>query len=176
MNREPPVFDEMGVWYGSARAMAILEPFSCAKRAADPTNEFAACRRHCGNTDTCLLHRATDRLRAVPLSEQIAGLPVVERIKGEWADGWNECRAAVLRILAESEQDVDRARPAIAASGLPPERSDQMNHPQATEGEDREPVAWRRREQIRGAGLEWVYYEQRPQYLEVEPLYTRSKS
>lgn len=28
--------------------------FSCAKRAADPTNESATCKQWCGNSETCL--------------------------------------------------------------------------------------------------------------------------
>lgn len=31
-----------------------LGAFACVKRAAEPDNEFAACRSHCGNDDTCL--------------------------------------------------------------------------------------------------------------------------
>lgn len=31
-----------------------MSSYSCAKRAADPTNEFAACRQHCGNDAECL--------------------------------------------------------------------------------------------------------------------------
>ena len=31
-----------------------MEAYSCANRAADPTNEYAACRQWCGNSQTCL--------------------------------------------------------------------------------------------------------------------------
>jgi hypothetical protein len=31
-----------------------MSSYSCAKRAADPSNEFAACRKHCGNDDICV--------------------------------------------------------------------------------------------------------------------------
>lgn len=31
-----------------------METYSCAKRAADPTNESAACRQWCGAAETCL--------------------------------------------------------------------------------------------------------------------------
>jgi hypothetical protein len=31
-----------------------MEAYSCAKRAADPSNEQATCRKWCGNAETCL--------------------------------------------------------------------------------------------------------------------------
>jgi hypothetical protein len=31
-----------------------MTTYSCAKRAADPSNLTAACRQWCGNTETCL--------------------------------------------------------------------------------------------------------------------------
>lgn len=36
------------------REKLIPLAFSCAKRAADPSSEFAACRQFCGNTSTCI--------------------------------------------------------------------------------------------------------------------------
>jgi len=31
-----------------------MSNYSCAKRAADPSNEFAACRQHCGDDAKCM--------------------------------------------------------------------------------------------------------------------------
>lgn len=31
-----------------------MEAYSCAKRAADPSNESATCKQWCGNKGTCL--------------------------------------------------------------------------------------------------------------------------
>ncbi len=41
-------------WNDKRRKELTMEAYSCAKRAADPTNEAAACRQWCGNAGTCL--------------------------------------------------------------------------------------------------------------------------
>lgn len=40
--------------------------FSCAKRAADPSNEFAACPQWCGDSKKCL-HASAEKTKAVDL-------------------------------------------------------------------------------------------------------------
>lgn len=44
----------MGEPVVAAPAPAAQAAYSCAKRAADPSNEFAACRQWCGDADSCL--------------------------------------------------------------------------------------------------------------------------
>jgi len=41
-------------WNDKRRKELKMEAYSCAKRAADPSNEQAACRQWCGNAETCL--------------------------------------------------------------------------------------------------------------------------
>lgn len=41
-------------WNDKRRKELKMEAYSCAKRAADPGNEHAACRQWCGNAETCL--------------------------------------------------------------------------------------------------------------------------
>ena len=41
-------------WNNKRRKDLKMKAYSCAKRAADPSNEHAACRQWCGNAETCL--------------------------------------------------------------------------------------------------------------------------
>lgn len=49
----------------------MLINHSCAKRAADPTNELAACLTHCGDESRCMLARPAQHARAEGLVDDL---------------------------------------------------------------------------------------------------------
>ncbi len=68
----------------------LVTKFVCAKRAADPSNEHAACRQWCGNAETCLRTGGEETLMDTMVRFYGAAMPEMQaylRGEGQKPDG-----------------------------------------------------------------------------------------